>query len=268
MNAIITAGRQIGQFAVQHSTTILTISAIGGVGATAVLTGRACVKASKLLEEQNYNSPSKPTVKEKAKIIVPQAVPPVLMGAATIACILGAHKIHIRNQAAIAAAYTMVNSKYEDYKQAVVKELGENKEQKISTAAAQDRINRAYGDGNGLNIIQTRFGNVLFMDDWSGRFFYSSYEAVQQAINSLTAKAQNHIAVSVNDFYEFLEIPPIGSGVKNGWNICDIADAYGDGTFAIPISTNNTCQTPTPEKLPCTLIEYDIEPLIDFDRNC
>lgn len=264
MNSLVTAGRYVGALAIEHAPTVLTISAIGGVGATAVLSWRSAVRIKDIKIELDYTSEQKPTRKEYVKASWKELVPPVLMGAATIACIIGAHRIHMQRQAAIAAAYSILNDKYAEYRSEVTKELGDKKERKIVDKLAQEKINKTYGAGP-TNIYQTRFGDVLFMDDWTGRFFYSSYEAVEKAKLALTAKAQSQIFVSLNQFYELLEIPTTTCGRHVGWNVCDIQEEYNE--YTIPIDTSSTCQTPTEDRLPCTLITYEIEPVINYDHN-
>lgn len=264
MKSIFMASRQLGRLAINHAPTTLTFSAIAGVGATALLTGRAAIKAKDISLEMHYTYDHEPTKKEIAKKTIPQFIPPVVMGAVTIACILGAHKLHLRNQAALAAAYTMVETKYRDYQNEVVREIGEKKESRIQDTIAQNKVNNDLKSENGLNVIRTRNGDILFMDSFSGRYFYSSYEAVDRAKIRVTQIAQSELCVSLNDFYQALEIPTTEGGAVLGWNICDVADQTFEDT--IPVLTNRVCKTPTPEELPCVVIDYMIEPLIDFNK--
>lgn len=262
-NEIMLVSRKIGQFTMNNAPTILTITASVGVVVTAMTTGKAAVKASRVLEELEYSSPEKPTMVMKAKKAAPYFIMPAFTATATILCIVGAHRIHIQREAAIAAAYTLMDSKYKEYKDKVISEIGEKKENRLHDEIAQDKITETYPQ-NGLNVIQTKYGNVLFMDSFSGRYFYSSYEHVEKAKIELTKIAQRDMSVSLNEFYNFLEIPSIDGGKLLGWNLCKIED----DTFKpiIPIVTNRTCKTPTPEQLPCTIIDYEIEPIIDYDK--
>lgn len=255
--------KNVGQFTIRNGPTILTISASVGVVATAWSSGKAGMKCAHVLEELEYSSKQKPTMVEKAKKVLPHAIPPIICGSATIACIIGAHKMHIHREAAIAAAYTILDNRYKHYQEQVISEIGEKKENRLKDQAAQKVVDETYSQ-NGLNIIQTRFGNVLFMDSFSGRYFYSSYEQVERAKLALATMAQKEICVCLNDFYDLLEIPSIDGGKILGWNICDVADKIQENV--IPIVANRTCLTPTPEKLPCTIIDYEIEPIIDFDK--
>lgn len=266
MNALIKASGAVGKFVLKHSTTILTCTAIVGVGATAYTSGKAAVKANKKLEELEYSSDHKPTLKEKVKTVAPDAVPAIVMGMTTAACIVGAHKLHMRNQAALAMAATAWSTKYKDLNETLVENIGKKKTENLKDKAAQKMIDREFAEHHGeFPAIRTRFGNVLFKDWFSGQYFYSSYEAVDDAIIKLTRELQDEcIYVSVNRFYELLEIPTIGAGELNGWTLSDIADKF-DGKTSIDITHNRTTQTPDPWCLPCTVIDYEPKELVSFE---
>lgn len=261
---ILLASQKVGQFTINNAPTILTITAGVGVIATGVTSGQSAVKASRVLEELEYSSKEKPTRMMKVKAAAPYFISPTLTGLATIACILGAHKIHLQREAAIAAAYTLMDSKYKEYRDKVISEIGEKKENRLQDEIAQDRVTKNPPSESGLNIIQTRFGNILFMDSFSGRYFYSSYEQIERAKIIIAQIAQKEMSVSLNDFYDALEIPTIEGGKLLGWDICQVEDKIFEPV--IPIVTNRTCKTPTPEQLPCTIIDYEIEPIINYDR--
>ena len=261
MSALISTSRMIGKLAMEHAPTVLTISAIGGVGATAFLSGRAAIRVMDIKVGLEYQSETKPTRKEYVKATWKEFVPPILMGGATIACIVFAHKIHMRRQAAIMAAYSILSDKYQDYRHEVIQEIGENKENRIRDTVAQNMVNNTY---TGMNVIQTRFGNILFVDSWSQRYFYSSYEAVHKAAIKVTDIAQAGMCASLNDFYDALEIPTTEHGDCIGWNITQVSDDTGDPV--IRITTDRVCKTPTPEALPAVVLDYIVEPILDFDR--
>lgn len=261
---LIRVTRELGRFAIQHGPTILTVCGGVGVVATAACTGRATLRASRVLEELEYTSDHVPTKGEKAKAVIPSYIPPALMCAGTILCIISAHKMHVQKQAALAAAYALADGKLKAYQEKVVEELGPKKADKLNDKIAQEKIAKNPPSESGLNIIRTRFGDILFMDSFTSRYFYSSYEAVERAKLQVTKLAQTYMCASLNDFYEALEIPPADCGDLLGWNICDIEDTILEPT--IPIVTTRTCKTPTPEGLPCTVIDYDIAPMVDFDK--
>lgn len=256
LTSILNASKLVGRFVIQNSPTILTIAGCCGVGATAVYSGKAAIKVSKKLEELEYESDNKPTMVEKAKCVAPDVAPAVIMGATTIACILFAHRIHIQRNAAIMAAYTMVNEKYKDYKEEIVKELGPKKEDRMHDKAAQTMVNRELTEEKIANAYRTRFGNILFVDGF-GRVFYSSYEAVERARLTITDIAQKDYTntATLNEFYTALEIPEIEFGDNLVWQLPGIQD----DTFksSIPIFTERVCKAPGTDGVPAVYIDYD-----------
>ena len=197
---LIRITREAGKFAIEHGPALLTLCGGLGVVATAVYTGKATLVASKKLEELEYTSDHVPEFKEKAKVAIPNYIPPAILCAATITCIFGAHRMHIQKQAALAAAYAFADSRLKDYRDKVVEEIGPKKAEAISDKIASDKIKKNPPREDGLNIIRTRNGDILFMDSFTSRYFYSSYEAVERAKIKVTMIAQNNMCASLNDF--------------------------------------------------------------------
>ena len=80
----------------RNSSTILTgIGAVGVVG-TAVMTAKATTKASKLLKEAKTSKGEDLTKLEKVNVALPTYLPTILLGTATITCIIGANVINKR----------------------------------------------------------------------------------------------------------------------------------------------------------------------------
>lgn len=260
-------GSQMGRVVIQNAPTILAIASGIGVVTTAVVGVKTGIKASRVLEELEYTSPEPPTTKDKIKAVAPKSIPLILSGSATIFCIFAARKMHLQRQAAVAAALVAANNRFEEYRGQVLKEVGKEKENRLMNNAAQERINKnppSNNGENGMNLIRTRFGDILFMDSFSGRYFLSSYEAVNKAIIQVTKIAQRDMWANLNDFYDALEIPQTDGGEMLGWNILDISESTLDPV--VSIVTNRTCKTPTPEQLPCTVIDYEVEPIVNYNK--
>lgn len=266
LGTIIKASQTVGKFVIQHSPTILTIAGCCGVGATAYMSGKKAIETSKKLEELEYTSEHKPTMIEKAKCVAPDMIPVFIIGTTTVLCIIGAHRIHLQRNAALIAYAAMVNEKYRDYRNEVVKEIGKKKEDHLHDKAAQEKINKTITEEKIANAYRTRFGDVLFMDEF-GTVWYSSYEQVEKARLKITDIAQRDMNATLNEFYEANEIPTIAYGDNLVWNVTSIADS-GEGTV-IPIFTNRVGKTPGPEGLPCVLVEYDdyLEPMARYDSS-
>ena len=96
----------------ENSTTILTGAGVAGTVATAVLSGRASFKAALLLADEDRrdaaaaereNAPFVPlTTFERVKVVWPQYIPTVGLGAVTITSIIFSNRISAKEAAALA----------------------------------------------------------------------------------------------------------------------------------------------------------------------
>ena len=100
------------------------LSGIGAIGvvATAVMAVKATPKALILLDEAKEEKKDELTKFETIRVAGPVYIPSVLMGASTIACILGANVLNKQKQAALTSAYMLLENSYKDYR-TKVKEL-------------------------------------------------------------------------------------------------------------------------------------------------
>ena len=262
---IVSAANAATKFTSRNAGTILTVTSIVGVCVTAFKTGEASIKASKVIEEMNYTAKEPPTTKEKVKAVAPLYIGPAIYCGITISSIIFTRKVYIRRQAALAAAYSLADARYKEYREKVTEALGERKEEKLHSEIAEKKIRANPPDQNGLNIIHTGEGDVLFCDSLTMRYFYSSYEAVERARLEISADVQDDNYVSLNQLYSALGIPQTTLGDLLGWNIWQLDRAETKKT--IPLYTGRTIQTPTPEQMPCTMIDYEVEPMFDYDHN-
>ena len=96
-------------------------------------------------------------------------IPPILMGATSIACIIGANSINTSRNAALAALYSLSETAFREYKNKVIEEIGRNKELKIRDDITKDQINN--NPMRDRTVIITGNGDVLCYDKLSDRYF-------------------------------------------------------------------------------------------------
>lgn len=214
---------------VRHLPTILTIAAIGGVIATGALAVKGTTRAVEILDfekkKKRYELKSDEeelTPVEVVKAVYKEYFPTVLVGAATISCILSANSIHWRRLAAVQGVYVITETAYKEYRDKVTSMLGERKNQEIRDEIAQDKI-----DANpvGKNeIIITGHGDNLCYDIISGRYFKSDIEKLRRVENQLNKIMFTEMWIGLNELYSEIGLPSISIGADIGWDVDEPID--------------------------------------------
>lgn len=243
------------KFAVDNSPLILTVVGVTGVVTTAVLTGKATYKATEILifedrERERNDLPSR-SYKENALRVWPLFIPPLATAALTITSVVCANRIGTRRAAAMAAAFTLSERAFEEYREKIVDRFGANESRKIHDDIAQDRVN-AHPVGK-TEVIITGGGNVLFYDSYTGRYFQSDMESVKQAQNNLNHQILNHMYASLNDFYDRVGLSRTKNGDEVGWN----SDELLECTFSTTISDDGR---------PAIVVDFHVSPVRDYFR--
>ena len=236
--------KNLGGVISRNSPAILTGLGCAGVLTTAILTGRATLRASEILkmEAPDEQLPVTEIVKLTWKVFIP----PVLVGASSITCIIGSNSINQRRNAAISALYSLSETAFREYKEKVVEEIGRSKELKVRDSIAQDRVTtNPVGD---RTIIFTGNGEVLCYDALCDRYFKSSAEKIRQQVLELNEDLRNEMWLDLNDLYYAIGLPSTKLGNQVGF---DIDKGY------IQVDYTGTL---TPEGQPCLSIDMTVYP--------
>lgn len=209
-----------------NSPAILTAIGVTGALTTAYLTGKASFKAAKVIEEaqyiENVKGDHNPLMKrEKVKLVWHLYVPAVGFGVVTVVSIIGANRIGTRRTAAMAAAYTLSERAFDEYKNKVVEKIGAGKERAVRDDLAQDRVNRAAE--HQTVIVHADSTKVLCHDAFSNQFFHSDMQTIRKAVNDVNAQVIHSDFATVNDFYhaidpQEIELKPTSVSGDLGWN--------------------------------------------------
>ena len=105
----------------KRSPAILTATGILSMGTAAFLAAKETPKAIRLIEEREMELQEleeELTPKEKVKVAWKCYVPALTAGIFGAACLIGAHSVHARRNAAIATAYKLSETALTEYKEA------------------------------------------------------------------------------------------------------------------------------------------------------
>lgn len=252
-NALVKATGRKGLIIQKHSPEILlTVGIVGLVGAT-VMACKASTKAEFVIDTAKdkidevhealeiTDGKGKYTQKDAQKdmvIIYTQTAvdfgklygPSVLLGAASIACILGAYGIMKKRNVALMAAYKAVEQSFNTYRQRVIEEYGPEKDFQYKTGIRSEEVQVVEVDENGKKIkskktVETIDPNTIsqyarFFDEastqWSKTPEYNlTFLRVQQNHANDLLHSRGH--VFLNEVYDMLGIPRTQAGAIVGW---------------------------------------------------
>lgn len=113
--------------------------------------------------------------------------------------------------------YSMSEDTLKEYQQKVIEKFGEKKEAEIHEEMAQEKVNDTqlvYND-----VIITRYGDSLFLDPISNKYFTYDIEKIRAAVNRLNQRLMVEMYISINDLYDELNLKCIDDIADVGWNI-------------------------------------------------
>jgi Family of unknown function (DUF6353) len=241
------------KFVIDNSPGILTGLGVAGAVTTAVLTGKASWNSALLIKtEAEYieRGETRPfETKDKVVLVWKEFIPPVAVGIVTVAAIIGANSVGTRRTAAIAAAFKLSEQVNQDYKKKVLETLGLQKEEKLRSEIAAEKMTQNPPPGNMLIISGS---NVLFFDELTGRYFENTMEKVQQAVNEVNYQVNQYNHASLSDFYWKIGLQATSFSDNVGWCLDELLDVQYSPVMY--------------EGKPAIMIGYNSEPIKGFDR--
>lgn len=252
--------RQVKMFMKTNKAEVLAGVAIVGVVATAITTADATIKAVKIVEDraidqQNLNFGFESDL-EVAKTPLDKRqifdlvwrfyIPPAMLGVATIVCVLGSNRVSAAQTAAAATMYTISERAYSDYRERIAEKIGPGKD--VETV---DEVNANVFDEPSLDrdsIFDTHQGDVVCQDCVSGRYFYSSVDAIRRAENEINSRVLRDDIIVLSEFYDLI-----------GLNETTVSDHLGWG-LDNQLSIHYTPVMSEADR-PCVYISYGVKPI-------
>ena len=247
--------KHVERVAVDNSPAILTAIGVTGTVTTAIFASKASFKAADIIREMESVEPvaddPKQRLLDRTKATWQLYIPAVGVGTATIACIVFANQIGTRRAAAMAAAYSMSEKAFSEYREKIVEKVGEAKEQEARDEIAQERVER---NPLGSQVIVVNDREVLCFDQYTGRYFNSDMETLKQAQNKINYRMIRENYASLNDFYAYIGLDWVPTGDDVGWN----SDQMLELSFTTVLSD---------DQRPCIAIDFHTVPVRNFHRN-
>lgn len=261
MNTASRTVHKVGFKIKKASPEILVVAGIAGVVTSTVMACRATTKAGDIVashnddmdkihqasEMKNVDYTPEDAKKDTVIVYTQTAVkfiklygPSVLVGIASIACIVGSHNILRKRNVALAAAYAAVDKGFKEYRSRVVERFGEELDKELRYNIKAKEFEETIVDSKGK---EKQVKNTVSVADPNG---YSDYARIfddgckgwskDPEYNLLFLKQQQNWAneclqsrghLFLNEVYDMLGIPRTKAGACVGW-IYDKDNPVGD----------------------------------------
>lgn len=256
-----------------HGPVILTGLGIAGVVGTTLLAVKGTIKACEIVEKEKAErldaaksqcslpgyesegvddkdvSPKPITKLEAIAMTWRYYVPAAVMGATTIACIVGSHKASVRKAAILSGLYQMSESQVEKLEGKMKEVIGDKQTGKVKEKITESILSDH--PVNGAEIIETGSGNTLCYDVWSGRYFHSSIEAIRKAQNDFNHQLMLEFGLTLNELYGYMGLDSTGSGEEVGWTVNKPLEFF----FTSKLASDGS---------PCLVVDFENRPTSEF----
>lgn len=247
----------------KHSPEILLAAGVAGVVTSGVMACKATLKVNDILDETKdtiekiHEVASDPDMKEKyteedskkdlAIVYTQTAVkmiklygPSVLLGVASIGCIVGSNRILNKRNVALAAAYTAVDKSFKEYRGRVIERFGKQLDKELRYNIKAQEIEEVSVDENGKETVKKSTVEVMdpnnysqysiVFDDgnegWDTDPERTKYFLIQQQNwANERLKARGHLFL--NEVYDMLGAQRTKAGAQVGW-VYDEENPTGD----------------------------------------
>lgn len=245
----------VGNFGRKHSPEILMGMGITGLLFSATWAVKATIKAVRICDEKRANeNKEKLTAKEVIKTTWKLYLPVVASVFVSVPCIIAGNRVSSKRTAALAAAYTISETALQEYQTKTKEIVGEKKVKQIEEAVAKEQVAKTKET---KEIVLSDDSEQLFFEPLSGRYFKSTWNAIQKACNDINEEALGSSTgmYSLNDWFEKIGLDMTDVGDMLGW--CTPTYGCSQGLMRISLTT-----TVTKDNKPCGCIQYDVRPYI------
>ena len=247
----------------KHSPEILLVAGIVGAVTSAVMACKATLKANDIVEEsrtqidtihevsENPEMAEKYSEEDKKKdlaIVYTQTAvkfiklygPSVLLGVASLGCMVGSNRILNKRNVALAAAYATVDKGFKEYRGRVIERFGKELDKELRYNIKAQEFEKVTVDNNGNETVTTETVDVadpnhyspyaIIFDDgntgWDKDPELTKFFLIQQQnyANDLL-KSRGHLFL--NEVYDMLGAKRTKAGAQVGW-VYDEKNASGD----------------------------------------
>ena len=218
LRSISKVTRQVLWAMQRHSPEVLTACSVSGLVATTYLTIRGTVKAVRAVDKAQAEQEEPLTTKDILKLVWKFYIPTLIVLLISATCGIASCAEAGRRAAALSSSYQAATALLEDRKAAEEEVVGKKKAEEIDAAAAKKAVERQ--NPADMGIYNTKYGNLLFEDEFTGVRFRSSVEAVKDQIRDYSDAVKDRQCLDIGDLHSRWGVPDDDSYVcrNHGWN--------------------------------------------------
>ena len=259
------------------SPTLLFAAGVVGVVGTVVLASRATLKLDRMTDDwqkekqllEENNAERRDMVffyTRSAKELVLLYAPTVVVGAASIGCLTGAHNMLNRRNVALTAAYAGLEQTFKEYRERIAEEYGEEKDLEARYGAVRKDDTKK---GEVSKIAPRTLVNPLyarFFDEtcpsWNRRQDYNMiFLETQQTYWNNRLHATGH--VFLNEVYDSLGFERSKAGQIMGWILTKDGSTDGHIDFGLFDSDNERARAFVNGHESAILLDFNVTNIYD-----
>lgn len=230
---------------IKRSPEILIAVGVASMISATFLAIKSTPKAMEVLDSKK-DEELKPI--DKVKILAPIYAPTAVALASGTACIIFSSRITAKRTAALAAAYSISETTLSRYMEKVAEKYGKETVNDIRKEVVEEQMTS--NPPEKVIQVQKSYGNSrnLFYEPLSGRYFESSTDFIDKAVNNFNRQMRCENRLSINDWFGYLGLDSTDLGDMLGW---DIDKGYIDIHYSAKLREDN---------VPTVAIIYALQP--------
>lgn len=229
-----------------------------GVVVTAVLSGKASVKAHDILEKEREKKGDDLTPKEKVKAVAKEYLWTGVSGATSIGCIMGGKAIDAKTIATLTGSLYLGARKFSDYRKQVIEQYGADEDQTI-----MDHVKKHEQNADELicdHSDPSKGELVRYYDPVSKEFFWNTPYNMLGAECDINESFQANGQASITEFQDYAGEPHHPELESKGWICPDVIDQNGYLWITIAYDNEHVDENGEPYKS----IRYVTKPVDDI----
>ena len=201
----------------ENSSIILTSAAGVGTIATAYLSARASFQACRLIDlmeaQEGVADSHENQIRDRFWRVWRLYIPAAAVGSTTIAALIAGKRVDHNRILATQAGLAVCQRAYSQYRDAVIEEFGDRKDQALRAKVAEKQVAE-----NPPSAIVVGSGTVPCCELWTMRYFMADKQALAKAVNEVNARILKHDYATMDDFYYELGLEYTHSSGHSGWD--------------------------------------------------